>query len=279
MLSLISQDWLNKFIAEGYSTIKLTGDVRKAINDVFTVAKPFFDEDLEKKLLNRLPENGGYRPYGIEYSLTPDSPDQIESFTVSDRTCTTAGGLNSGNAIELHQKLLILLEILESIAETLVTRLAETVSCDSYQGKFEKALRRWSSLQLNHSHPAQISDPFINDLHEDGTLITLLHATGPGFELQTADGGFIPFTTAKDELLVIPSVITWLMSGGLIKPLYHQVRTIPNHSDRFALIYLGDLPPELCKPWVCNEVNTNIDIGELVRVSASLFGLQNYQSE
>jgi len=43
----------------------------------------------------------------------------------------------------------------------------------------------------------------LQDGHEDGHLITLVTATGPGLEIQTANG-YVPVELADDEMLIMP---------------------------------------------------------------------------
>src|SRR5437763_8766479 len=82
----LSKVEVDKFIIDGLLRIRLDESTHEAIAAVFGAAYPFFRAPSEEKALNKLPEDGGYRPYGIEYSGSPDILDQIESFTASDHT-------------------------------------------------------------------------------------------------------------------------------------------------------------------------------------------------
>ena len=77
-------------------------------------------------MLNKLPEDGGYRPYGVEYSRSPDVLDQIESFTASDRTRDAIDQLPTASAELLHRQMLRAFDGLEYLAETITIRVAET---------------------------------------------------------------------------------------------------------------------------------------------------------
>jgi isopenicillin N synthase-like dioxygenase len=140
-------------------------------------------------------------------------------------------------------------------------------------------MRRWSRLQVNYARPANTRTPFINEAHEDGVLMTLVCATCPGFEVQTPDGEFAPLTTSPGEVIAMAGEITWLLSGGIIPPVYHRVRPVGDYAERLSVIFLGDVHPSLCEPWVENEVNAHVDIGERVRTSAARFGLQAFLGE
>jgi isopenicillin N synthase-like dioxygenase len=278
-MNLIPQDAVDRLMTEGFLRIPLAKTTSEAVAAVFETAYPFFREPAEEKNLNVLSEDGGYRPLGVEYSLSPDYPDQIETFTVSDRTRAKEDALQTASAQFLHQRMLVAFSALESLAEALTTRLAEVIGNRPYETKLRGAFRRWSRLQLNYSRPAETKTAFINESHEDGVLITLACATGPGFEVQSASEGFTPITTQTDEVIAMPGEITWLLSGGLIRPLYHRVLPLADQYERLALLFLGDIHPGLCEPWVTNEVNANVDIGERVLRSAARFGLKGFAPE
>jgi isopenicillin N synthase-like dioxygenase len=278
-MDLIPEDAVDRLTADGFLRIRLVSEASEAILATFKVGYPFFHQSSAEKVLNVLSEDGGYRPLGIEYSRSPDAPDQIETFTASDRTRTTANALPTTSAQLLHQRMLVAFAALESIAEALTIRLAESVGGRAYKKKLRGAFGRWSRLQLNYSRPAETKAKFINEAHEDGVLMTLACATGPGFEVQTASGNFTPISTLPDEVLAMPGEITWLLSGGLIRPLYHRVVPEADQHERLALLFLGDIHPSLCEPWITNEVNANVDIGDRVLRSATRFGLQGFASE
>jgi isopenicillin N synthase-like dioxygenase len=278
-VKFLPKDAVDRFIADGFLRIPITKNAYEAVASTFKTAYPFFRASSEEKNLNRLPEDGGYRPFGVEYSQSPDSPDHVESFTTSDRTRTITSKLPTESAQILHQHMLVAFGALESIAETLTIRLAEAISGRLYTEKLRGGFRRWSRLQLNYSRPADTTAAYINEAHEDGVLMTVACATGPGLEFQTTDGNFKPVTTSSGEVLAMPGEITWLLSGGLIRPLYHRVRPVAKYQERLALLFLGDIYPSLCEPWVTNEVNANIDIGARVLTSATRFGLQSFALE
>ncbi len=278
-MECLSKVEVDKFISDGLLRVRLDESTREAIDAVFGAAYSFFRATSEEKALNKLPEDGGYRPYGIEYSGSPDVLDQIESFTASDRTRSLTDLLPVASAQSLHRRMLRAFDVLEDLAETLTISLAETVSGGSYREKIRGAMRRWSRLQVSYARPAEIRTGLITETHEDGVLMTLVCATCPGFEVQTPDGRFTPLTTASGEVLAMAGEITWLLSGGKIPPVYHRVRPAGEYTERLALIFLGDIHPRLCEPWVKNELNANVDIGERVRTSATRFGLQAFSGE
>jgi isopenicillin N synthase-like dioxygenase len=77
----------------------------------------------------------------------------------------------------------------------------------------------------------------------------------------------------------MPGDIAYLLSGGRIRPLYHRVQTDINFEERMALLFFADVSPELCDPWVINEVNRNVNIGDRVLNNSQRFGVQAFKAE
>jgi isopenicillin N synthase-like dioxygenase len=264
---------------DGFLLIPLTQAACKNVAATLTAAYPFFRAPQDEKNKNILPAELGYRPTGIEYSQSPDRPDPIESFTVDGRADAMSADCKTDAARELYERMLSTFDIFERIAEALTVRLAGAMGGNLAGRALRGALRRWSCLQLNYSRPADADTLFINEAHEDGHLLTVSCANGPGLEIQTAGGDFMPMTTAPDEVLVMPGEILWLLSGGQIRPLYHRVRRELGCGERLALLFFGDINPRLCRPWVHAGVNEGVDIGARVLTNAARFGLGGFPLE
>src|SRR3954451_2047439 len=74
-----SQDILDT----GYAVVKLSDVDATNLHTAITTAVRFFERPLEdKKAHGSADNNYGYRPFGVEYSYTPDRPDMNECFTV-----------------------------------------------------------------------------------------------------------------------------------------------------------------------------------------------------
>jgi isopenicillin N synthase-like dioxygenase len=82
-----------------------------------------------------------------------------------------------------------------------------------------------------------------------------------------------------DELLLMSGEILSLLSGGKIPPTYHRVRPIAKNTERLSLLFFGDIDPALCKPWIVNDTNANIDIGDRVLNNSTRFGLAKWDPE
>jgi isopenicillin N synthase-like dioxygenase len=273
------QKSFEKLQTDGYLLLVLPEIARESIRATFDSARRFFLEELDEKTKYSFFQEMGYRPFGIEYSQSPTFPDQVESFTVSSRVSIPQKWLGSENVRILYERMTELFEILESLAEALTIQLANKLSGTGMGNNMKGAFRQWSRLQLNYSRPSEVVLPFINESHEDGNLFTFTCANQPGLELQVAKNEFKPITTALGEVLILPGEIAWLLSGGIISPLYHRVRPDRKINERMALLFFGDIDPKLCQPWILNETNREIEIGERVVSSVKRFGLKGFDLE
>lgn len=278
-MNLTSDNVFERLRDDGFLQIHLTATARDRVTATFGAAYPFFRAPANEKDSNKLPNDLGYRPIGVEYSQSPERPDPVESFTACGRMRTTAKELLSAGAHNLYERMLATIEILEPIAEALTIQLADTLKGHSSGEKLHGAFRRWSCLQLNYSRPADITTAFIHEPHEDGHLLTIACATGPGLEVQMENGNYMSITTAPDEVLIMPGEIISLLTGGQIKPLYHRVRPESSDPERIALLFFGDIHPQFCEPWIQNDVNANVDIGARVLTNANRFGIEAFRLE
>lgn len=279
MKQYFQENSIQRLETDGYLCLSL-GEVESDIlAATFETAYSFFRAPLDEKLTNSLPQDMGYRPIGIEYSQSPDRPDLAESFAASMRAATAMVALPSHSARVLYEQMLSTIGVLEEIAETVVVELANALCDRPIDDRLHGGFHRWSRLQLNYSQPVAATSPLINDPHEDGDLITITCADNPGLELQCPTGEFMPVNTVPNEVLIIPGEILWLLSGGRIRPLWHQVRRVSHCKERMALIFFGDIDPTLCTPWVSNSVNSGIDIAARVLTSVTRFGLTGFTPE
>jgi isopenicillin N synthase-like dioxygenase len=266
------------FQTNGFLLLEVSSELNDSIQGIFEAALTFFGRGLSEKLANRLPEEMGYRPFGIEYSQVPTVPDQIESFSVTARHSRAEVNLPSQSAKFLWTRLSDTFDMLERIAESLAVQLAAEISGQSFASMLQGAFRQWSRLQLNYSRPMEVASPFINEVHEDGNLITIACSTGPGLEVRTSSHEFTQVTTDPGKVVVMPGEIAWLLSGGKVAPLYHRVRPEPRIKERMALLLFGDIDPRACEPWIRNEINSGIDVGARVQRSVNRFGLKGFET-
>jgi len=273
-------DALNRISANGFMQIPIAHSTQQLIDTTIKAAFAFFRLPEKDKATNVLPNDCGYRPMGVEYSQSSVRPDAIESFTASMRSRVAGSDLSSPFASHLHALMINTIELLEPIAEALVCEVAASLTHDYRHSKtICGALHRWSCLQLNYSRPAESSCEFINDAHEDGHLLTILQTTEAGLEVMKADSSYMPTSTRSGELLVMPGKTMWLLSGGVVAPLYHRVRRHEDVPERLSMLFFVDMDPKACQPWIQNNISISEDIAEHVLTNGKRFGLSGFGSE
>lgn len=269
---LIGNDAIEQIAQSGFAFLDASVELQRFIEQALQAGDGFFELDAEAKLDSSLPLDSGYRSYGKEYSQSSTHPDEVESFTVSHRLPEAEVQL-SGAAADLHSKMVAVFSLLEDASEEIAQRLH--LELYGQPINLEKAFHEWSLLQLNFARPTDVDAEFINDVHEDGCLLTLMSLAGDGLELQVGDQ-FIPIPSSKTQVLAMAGEILWLLTGGHIKPVYHRVRTIRSCPKRRSLLLFADMNPSFCEPWVVNETNRSINIGKKVRQNSTRFGLSEW---
>lgn len=253
-------------VDQGYAVVQL-GDVDAGrLQDALSTACRFFERSLEDKLAHGSTDhNYGYRPFGIEYSITPDRPDMNECFTVWSSRLDLIP--NAGDIGDLTGAFLGWRDSLAPLVAAILDEVARTFHA-GHAPEFEKA----SYLQINYCLPTPPERDLLQDRHEDGHMVTVLHSTAPGLEIFVNDEvkSMLP---GPDEIVIMPGSVLTALSGGKIAPLYHQVR---NHGldDRQSLMYFVN--PEVEAPlfsWVDSPDGSRVDIREHVQNAPTMFGL------
>jgi isopenicillin N synthase-like dioxygenase len=258
---------------DGFAFLHAPDELQVLLREALDAGDAFFELDADQKASDRLPLDTGYRPNGKEYSKSSTHPDEVESFTVSYRVPYPERQLSSVAARILHARMLKVFDVFEAVAEEITLKLA---LCFNGRPKDVKgAFGEWSLLQFNYSRPSLANAEFINDVHEDGCLLTIMSIAGSGLELQSGSE-FTPVVESKQQVLVMAGEILWLLTGGEINPVYHRVRAIPSCSTRKSLLFFADMNPTTCDPWILNDVNQGIDIGKKVLQNSSRFGLSEW---
>jgi isopenicillin N synthase-like dioxygenase len=125
---------------------------------------------------------------------------------------------------------------------------------------------------MNYCLPTPPERDLLQDKHEDGHMVTVLHSTAPGLEIYVNDE-VQPMLPDRDEVVIMPGSVLTALSGGKIAPLYHQVR---NHGldDRQSLMYFvnPEVDEELFS-WIATPDGTRVDIREHVQNAPTMFGL------
>ena len=270
---------LETLVSQGFLFARLPKAIQESIRATFDAGFTFFREPVETKVKFGFEQDLGYRAFGDEYSVSPDYPDQLESFSVSPRLLVPKVSVRLISARVLYERMSATFDLIEPIVEGLTTLLANEISGRSLDHPLSGKLRYWSRLQLNYTRPANVDLPFINETHEDLDLFTLTTASAAGLEVKRAEDHFIPVDTSLAEAIIFPGEIAWLLSGGKLKPQYHRVRTYPKISERISMLFFADPEPTSCQPWILSNTNRGIDIPARVRRNVSRFGLKGFTDE
>jgi isopenicillin N synthase-like dioxygenase len=263
-------------IANGHLSLRVDAGIRDVLAEAYEAGRRFFALTRAEKLENRLPDDCGYRPKGVEYSRTSDGTDLIESYTACTRTTGASACQPSKLARALHKRLMSIFDEIEPIAHALAGGLFRSVKQHSPRAVPPGTFRSWSRVQMNSADSGTAEAEFINDEHEDGNFLTIASATGPGLELLGADGEFRAHPRGRNELLVFSGEVARLLSGGHIRPTFHRVRRTKGQSERMSILFFGDIDPSTCLPWIDNELNRDVDIAEIMLRTPTRFGLSGF---
>jgi isopenicillin N synthase-like dioxygenase len=255
----------------GYLFVSPEPELRAAIEKLLSLASLFFDEPVDEKLKCSTDDRReGYRPFGAEYSLSPDVPDLTESFSCAIANSCALGGFPDSTGRALYEQMLVISASFASLTESLTNAVYVALT-----GRSRRVfgVADWSRLQVNCSRPDSETREIIHHRHEDSDLLTIALATEAGLEIERASSEWCDVPHGLDHLLVLPSEVLWLLTGGLIAPLYHRVRRTSGIAKRLALLYFADADPSASEPWITSDVNRNVDIGSRVFSNSERYGV------
>jgi isopenicillin N synthase-like dioxygenase len=253
-------------VDQGYAVVKLSELDTERLQTAIATANRFFARPIEDKIVHGSTDhNYGYRPFGIEYSISPDRPDMNECFTVWSSRLDLIP--NAEKIQDVTDSFLGWRDSLAPLVKAILDEVAKTFAAGSAP-EFEKA----SYLQMNYCLPTPAERDLLQDKHEDGHMVTVLHATAPGLEIYVNDE-VQPMLPDRDEVVIMPGSVLTALSGGKIAPLYHQVR---NHGldERQSIMYFVN--PEVDAPlfsWIDSPDGSREDIREHVQNAPTMFGL------
>jgi isopenicillin N synthase-like dioxygenase len=267
-----ANDSTDELVGSGFVKIEIGTALAEALADVVSAGNSFFGLPLTEKIKWRSASDAGYRPYGVEYSGTPEVPDDMETFSVTASLPTTDLPAPSPAGRFLYDKGQVAFDLLEAVTGELTDLISRRLGVDASEN-LRGGFHEWSTLQVNHSHPASCRTEFINELHEDGHFLTLAYATSAGLEVRRANGSFAKLTTSPTEIVVMLGGVASLMTDARLPAAYHRVRAYPECPDRTSIMFFADFEPESCHPWIVGDGNRNIDIGRKIRDNPARFGL------
>jgi len=259
-------DATRDILETGFAVVTLPEDHAEVMAAALDAGRAFFAKPQDDKARYGSDDNNyGYRPLGVEYSATPDRPDLNDCFAMWSNRLDLIP--NSEELSEFTDALLswrdlggaLVAGVLDSLAAHFGAATAPTFSAAS-------------NLQLNNYCDSTSDRELLQDKHEDGHMITAIHATLPGLERFVGDVA-TSATTADNELILMPGSLLTRLSGGEIPPLYHQVRNL-RVVGRMSLMYFVN--PELYEPvmtWRSENGEPPVDLREIARANPLPFGL------
>jgi len=262
--------FVRQLARHGFARVPLDRQLEGGIARLYGRADRFFAQPLAKK--RRFAAPGfveGYREIGQEYSQRQERPDLTESFSVWYRNCQREEIQSWDTACPLHAEMKQCADRLSHMTAALFAAMAATWAPGAPRLRFQRA----SYIQVNHYRPSCHDRDLLQDEHEDGHLVTLLHANAPGLEIRVRDRYLAPLL-ARNELLLMPGSLLTLMTGGLVPPLYHRVRNNRRATPRDSIMFFVN--PEIDQtlaPWICTADNIGVDIVERAIRAPNRFGL------
>lgn len=185
----------------------------------------------------------GYRPVGGEYVGTPEFWDVNESLSFSFMAASLIKDKSPGKGF--YQAAKTVFPIYDRIVQETLYELKE------YYGSAEEIPETINAswIQLNYYEQAlanKAKRELMQGKHEDGHLITLWSAQDAGLEFfpEGKEGKPSPLILEHDEILIMPGELLTKLTGGDIKPLFHQVRRIDDVYTRLAAMYFPNPDPQ-----------------------------------
>ncbi|MER5319539.1 2OG-Fe(II) oxygenase family protein [Streptosporangium roseum] len=265
MTDLLATSVSRGLLAGGFAEVKLPTEASALLQRSVERSREFFGlQDEAKRRHASSDRNFGYRPMGVEYSISPDRPDLNECFTLwADRLDLIP---EVGKLAPLTEALLGWRDFLVPFVSDVIEHLAGTFG-ELPPPAFAKA----SYLQVNfYPESSSTSRDLLQDRHEDGHLLTVIHTTDRGLEIWDGDDGPRPITTGSDEVIVMAGSVLTALTGGKVAPLDHQVRN-HNLAHRISIMYFVN--PELAEPLHAWNGDRDSDLRDQVRNKPSMFGL------
>lgn len=253
-------------LQHGHATITLPKDAPGVIATLRDEAARFFTQDEAVKRRHGSEDfNFGYRPYGRQYSVSPDRPDMNSSFAYWADDPSTVPNYQAKTVAPFLRALSAYWAITAEAAEQILAGLAS-----HYDYPETLPFGRSSYLEVNW-YLRDAERGLLQDRHEDGHLLTLATSDGPGLEIE-GNGVMRPVAVRDGRLLVMPGSLLTAMTDGQVPPLYHQVR---NHhlERRITALFLVNPPLDrAAAPYVISG-GAAVDVAALARTTGSMFGL------
>ena len=270
---------LEELLTRGYAKLQITRETRQQIDRTLASARAYFAQPLSEKRRYAEPRYvEGYRDIGLEYSQIASRPDLTESFSLWNRNRARTEAAGWIQDCPIHAALRRTADDLAFYVGELFQTMTDKWAPGTTAPRFAKA----SYMQLNYYEPAQHSRDILQDGHEDGHLLTVVTATGPGLEIEieTETGRrYQPAQLAENEMLIMPCSLLTLMTGGAIQPLFHQVKNSFLKEPRYSMMFfVNPESDQVLEPWIRNDSNRDADVIAEANALPMKFGLPSLEA-
>jgi isopenicillin N synthase-like dioxygenase len=250
---------------EGFGIVHLDTAESEFLAALHREVGEFFASSGPVKLRNSTPNRAsGYRPCGHAHSGSPHEPDLNDSFLYWGRRRESLP--HPGEIASLLDAFEAYRVVAAGIAHGLIDDMREYYD-HGHELPFENA----SVLQAN-SFDMVTDSEFLQHSHEDAVLFTLIWASAKGLEI-VVDGEARSIDFAPDEVLVMAGSLMDAMTGGEVRPLYHQVRNYGRLGRKSLMYFVSPDVTGPVAPFVTNDHNRAVDIRGLVLSNPRKFGL------
>jgi len=260
-----SSSAFGQILTNGFATITLESAHVRALENLYAEAEAFFVKDESTKLRYGTPNRVvGYRPPKYAHTGSIDKPDLNDSFLYwNDKRKSVP------NSDEL-EPFLTAIEAYRAVAETIVTRVMESMR-SHYDYPYDVPFGDASVMQIN-SFDVPTDERLLQHSHEDAVFLTVITANAPGLE-GVQDDAAIPISVNPNEVTVMPGSVMTDMTGGEIRPFYHQVR---NHGSMGRKSVMYFVSPEVTgpvTPYKITDHNRGMNIRDRIVNNPQRFGL------
>lgn len=184
----------------------------------------------------------GYRPIGGEYVGSPDFWDVNESISYSRmslhlvRKDSVAKGFYEAS------------EQLYAFYDGVVQAILAELKSYYRSNQIVPETKNSSWIQINYYQQLvakSVNRNLMQGKHEDGHLVTIWSSQDDGMEFfpDGENGEPTPVKLNYDHVLVMPGDLLTKITGGDIKPMFHQVKCIDSVYTRLAVMYFANPDP------------------------------------
>ena len=284
----------NALLEQSYAIFEAPTAVLDVATAILREGATFFALPLEQKraTASDVDDLEGYRGFGAELDPETGLKDLSEGFRVWWRNADSDRVRRWGRKSQLHRVMASGLEPFSELAEQILLTLKAEVGTGGGNDGAPISIRRLSYLQQNFYRPAEHADggrTNVMETHEDGHLLTIVKPNAPGLIVSAREmiapptrdnprgcyepkGNFVEIEVGAREVVVIPSSPTCLMTGGLVRPLWHGVRNKGDRSRQSLMLFVNPDPAIPLEPWVKNDRFTGADVHEVVEIMSGQYG-------